>query len=166
MKRKPKLTPTIKTIFITLITLIIGFFGGITYKDYQAVQKDKLPENPTVTRIIDGDNVELSTGESVRLYGINCPEEKKPFSKEAIDLTTRLTLNKQIRLEFQPNYKIDKWNRVLAYVFINDTHLNEELVKSGFCEVKIYAKRAKLIYQDELLEAQKFAKQHNLGLWE
>ena len=128
------------------------------YKDYQATQSEKLPDNPTVTRIIDGDNVELSTGESVRLYGINCPEKGKAYSQEAIDLTTKLTLNQQIRFEYQPNYTKDKWDRILGYVFIKDTHLNEELVKAGLCEVVIYQKRAKLIYQDELLEAEKQAK--------
>ena len=165
MKRKLKVTPSIKTIFIGLITLVIGFFGGTTYKDYQVVQKEKLPDNPIVTRIIDGDNVELNDGKSVRLYGINCPEKNKPFSDEAIDLTTRLTLNKQIRLEFQPNYFKDTYDRIVAYVFIEDTHLNVELVKSGFCEVKIYKKRAKLIYQDELLQAQEMAKEEKLGKW-
>ena len=43
-------------------------------------------------------------------------------------------------------------------MFVNNIHLNEELVKAGLCEVVIYQKRAKLIYQDELLEAEKQAK--------
>ena len=166
MKRKPKLTPVIKTVFIGLITLIIGFFGGTTYQSSLETQTtEKLPDNPTVTRIIDGDNVELSTGESVRLYGINCPEKKQPLSKKSIDLTTKLALNQEIRIEYQPNYKKDRWDRILGYVFIGDTHLNVELVKSGLCEVVIYQKRAKLIYQDELLEAQELAKQEKLGKW-
>lgn len=53
----------------------------------------------------------------------------------------------------------------LAYVFINDTFLNEQLVRQGFCEVTIYKKRAKLKYQDELLNAQNQAKQEKLGKW-
>ena len=162
-KKANKLNP--KSVIVILMTLLIGFFSGTTYQSYLEIQSDKLPENPIVTRIIDGDNVELSTGESVRLYGINCPEKNKPFSKEAIDLTTKLTLNQQIRIEHQPNYKKDRWDRILGYVFIGDTNLNVELVKSGFCEVVIYAKRAKLIYQDELLEAQEQAKREKLGQW-
>jgi len=165
MKRKPKLSPAIKTTLVGLIILTIGFFGGTTYQSSLQTQEDKLPENPTVTRIIDGDNVELSTGESVRLYGINCPEKNKPLFQEAINLTTKLALNQEIKIEYQPNYKKDKWDRILGYVFIEDTNLNVELVKSGFCEVVIYAKRAKLIYQDELLEAQEMAKQEKLGQW-
>lgn len=163
MKPKHKLNQTVKTILVGLITLAIGFFGGKTYQGYQEV---KVPTNPTVTRIIDGDNLELNTGQSVRLYGVNCPEKNQPLFQEAIDLTTKLALNQEIRIEYQPNYPKDRWGRVLGYVFIGDTHLNQELVKSGLCDVVIYQKRAKLIYQDELLQAQDQAKQENLGRWE
>jgi len=165
MKKKTKLTPAIKTTLIAVTTLIIGFFGGTTYTNYQETQTEKLPSELIVTRIIDGDNVELSTGKSVRLYGVNCPEKNQLFSKEATDLTTKLALNQEIRIEYQPNYKKDRWDRILGYVFVGDTHLNEELVKSGFCEVVIYEKRAKLIYQDELLQAQELAKEQKLGKW-
>ena len=164
MSKKTKtISPTIKTTLIALTTLVLGFFGGTVYNQ---TQTDKIPTNPTVTRIIDGDNLELETGESVRLYGINCPEKNQEFYQEAVDLTTKLALNKQIRIEYQPNYQKDTWNRILGFVFVEDTHLNEELVKSGYCEVKIYAKRAKLIYQDELLQAQEQAKEQKLGKWE
>jgi len=162
-RTKPQLKVKPVSAILVVVSLVIGFFSG---KIYQVNQQDKLPVNPTVTRIIDGDNLELDTGESVRLYGINCPEKGKSFAKEAIELTTKLTLNKEIRIEYQPNYTKDTYQRILGFVFINDVHLNEELVKAGFCEVKIYKKRAKLIYQDELLEAEKQAKEQKLGKWQ
>lgn len=148
---------------IALITLILGFFSGNYYSNQK---KSQLITQGTVTRIIDGDNLELDNAKSIRLYGINCPEKGQKFSKEAIDLSTKLALNNQIRLDYQPNYQTDRWNRLLAYVFINDTFLNEQLVRQGFCEVTIYKKRAKLKYQDELLNAQNQAKQEKLGKWE
>ncbi|MBU1499290.1 thermonuclease family protein [Patescibacteria group bacterium] len=83
-----------------------------------------------------------------------------------MDLSTKLALNNQIRLDYQPNYEKDRWARLAAYVFINDTFLNEQLVRQGFCEVTIYKKRAKLKYQDELLNAQNQAKQEKLGKWQ
>ena len=162
MKKKINVTLIIKTTIIATITLLIGFFSG---RSYQNVQEDQVPTSPVVTRIIDGDNLELDSGDSVRLYGVNCPEKNKPLSQEAIDLTTKLALDQQIKIEYQPNYKKDRWDRILGYVFIGDTHLNEQLVKSGLCEVVIYEKRAKLVYQDELLEAQAQAKEQKLGQW-
>jgi len=148
---------------IVLITLILGFFSGNYYSNQKQSQ---LITQGTVTRIIDGDNLELDNAKSIRLYAINCPEKGQKFSKEAIDLTTKLSLNNQIRLDYQPNYQTDRWNRLLAYVFINDTFLNEQLVRQGFCEVTIYKKRAKLKYQDELLKAQDEAKNDKLGRWQ
>jgi len=145
-----------------LLTLILGFFSGNYYSNQKQSQ---LITQGTVTRIIDGDNLELDNGKSVRLYGINCPEKGRKFSQEAIDLSTKLALNNQIRLDYQPNYQTDRWNRLLAYVFINNTFLNEQLVRQGFCEVTIYQKRAKLKYQDELLNAQTQAKQEKIGRW-
>jgi len=142
--------------------LILGFSGGNYYSQQKQSQ---LITQGTVTRIIDGDNLELNNGKSIRLYDINCPEKGQKFSKEAIDLSTKLTLNNQIRLDYQPNYQTDRWNRLLAYVFINNTFLNEQLVRQGFCEVTIYQKRAKLKYQDELLNAQTQAKQEKIGRW-
>jgi len=94
--------------------LILGFSGGNYYSQQKQSQ---LITQGTVTRIIDGDNLELNNGKSIRLYDINCPEKGQKFSQEAIDLTTKLTLNNQISLDYQPNYQTDRWNRTLAYVF-------------------------------------------------
>src|SRR3990167_11509036 len=133
--------PKLLTAGIALITLLIGFFTGNYYNQQK---QSSLITSGTVTRIIDGDNLELDNGKSIRLYGINCPEKNQKFSKEAIDLSTKLALNKQITIDYQPNYSKDKWNRLLGYVFIDGTFLNEELIRRGYCEVTIYSKRAKL----------------------
>ena len=155
--------PKLFTAVVAFLTLILGFFGG----SYYTTQKQSsLITKATVTRIIDGDNLELDNGKSIRLYGINCPEKKQKFSKEAIDLSTQLALNKQISIDYQPNYSTDRWGRILGYVFIDDTFLNEQLVRQGYCQVIIYEKRAKLKYEDELLNAQNQAKQDKIGKWQ
>jgi micrococcal nuclease len=82
----------------------------------------------------------LYNGKSIRLYGINCPEKGQKYSKEAIDLSTKLALNQQISIDYQPNYQTDRWGRILGYVFIDDTFLNQELVKQGYCQVTLYEK--------------------------
>jgi micrococcal nuclease len=147
---------------IGLITLIIGFFGGNYYNQYKQSQ---LLTSGTVTRIIDADTVELNGKISVRLNGVSCPEKGEKFSKEAIDYLTQTALNQLATLDYQPNYATDAWNRTVAFVFINDTHLNEQLIRNGYCTATIYKKRAKLKYQDELIQAQEEAKQEKLGKW-
>ena len=103
---------------------------------------------------------------SVRLNGVSCPEKNEKFSKEAIDYLTKTALNQPVTLDYQPKYATDAWNRTVAFVFINDTHLNEQLIRQGYCTATIYKKRAKLKYQDQLLEAQTQAKSDKLGKWE
>ena len=143
--------------------LFAGFFSG----SYYTTQKQsQLLTQGTVTRIIDADTVELNGKISVRLNGISCPEKNEKFSKEAIDYLTQNALNQKAALEYQPHYPKDTYGRTLAFVFINGHHLNEQLVRQGYCAAAIYSKRAKLIYQDELQTAQDQAKQEKLGRWQ
>lgn len=79
---------------------------------------------------------------------------------------TKTALNQKVALDYQPNYTKDSYGHTLAYVFINGRHLNEQLIRQGFCEVTIYQKRDKLKYQDELLNAQNLAKQEKSVKWE
>ena len=147
---------------LAILTLIVGFFTG----SYYTTQKQSsLTTSGTVTRIIDADNIELDNKQSVRLYAVSCPEKGERLSKETIDYLTKIVLNQKVPLDYQPNYETEPWGRTIAYVFINGTHINEQLVRQGFCEVTIYKKRAKLKYQDQLLEAQAQAQQEKLGKW-
>jgi micrococcal nuclease len=159
----PRLPKNILTAGIAVLTLIIGFFTGSYYTNQK---QSTLITKAKVIRVIDGDNLELDNGKSIRLYGINCPEKGEKYSKEAIDLSTQLALNQQISIDYQPNYSTDRWGRILGYVFIDDTFLNEELVRQGYCQVTIYSKRAKLKYQNQLVNAQEQAKQDKLGKWQ
>jgi len=160
--KSPAFPKKLITTGIALITLFIGFFSG----NYYSTQKQsQLLTQGTVTRIIDADTVELNNKISVRLNGVSCPEKGEKFSQEAIDYLTQAALNQKAILDYQPKYATDAWNRTVAFVFIYDTHLNEQLIRNGYCTATIYKKRAKLKYQDEFFAAQEQAKQEKLGKW-
>ncbi len=96
-------------------------------------------ESPlTVTRVIDSDTLELSSGETVRLIGIDCDEqeyspadaaylnrgkkwERGPDSlkhaKEAAEFTRKLVEGKKVRLDYDVQRR-DKYGRLLAYVYV------------------------------------------------
>jgi len=74
-------------------------------------------------------------------------------------------LEKEISYEQEANYKVDKFGRELGYVFVGGVNLNIELVKNGLARVVLYEKRAKIKYQDELLFAEKEAREKRIGLW-
>jgi len=155
-----------------LILMISSFFGGSYFEKQKFKTQSTLPAETStnvspisVTEVSDGDTFKLSDGKTFRLYGVNAPEVKEPYFEEAKAFTENLVLGKEISFEQETNYKVDKFGRELGYVFIDGVNLNIELVKNGLARVVLYEKRAKIKYQDELLSAEKEAREKRLGIW-
>ena len=168
MKKKNKII----SYFLVLILVLLSFFGGSYYEKqkfnsslYPSISSVPANQNQSVVEVSDGDTVKLSDGKTFRLYGVNAPEVKEPFYEEAKSFTENLVLGKEISFEQEANYKVDKFGRELGYVFIDGVNLNIELVRNGLARVILYEKRAKIKYQDELLSAEKSAKELRLGIW-
>ena len=89
-----------------------------------------------VQRAVDGDTLLLDDRTRVRLLGVDTPETKKPdwpvepFGPEAHDFTSQHVEGRKVRLEFDKE-RHDKYGRVLAYVYLDDWFLNEELIRAG-----------------------------------
>lgn len=121
-----------------------------------------------VTRVIDGDTIEIEGGERVRYIGIDTPETVDPrkpvqcFGVEASKKNKELVEGKSVRLEKDITNR-DKYNRFLRYVWIGDTFVNLELVQQGFAQSYSYPPDIK--YQDRFVAAQKVARESKIGLW-
>ena len=121
-----------------------------------------------VTRVIDGDTIELENGKRVRYLGINTPESVDPrkpvecFGKEASFKNKELVLNKKVVLEKDIS-EIDKYGRLLRYVYVDNIFVNLELIKQGYAQVATYPPDVK--YHDLFLEAEKEARENKRGLW-
>ena len=157
---------------VVFILMFLSFFGGRYFEKQKFKTQLTLPAETStivspisVTEVSDGDTLKLSDGKSFRLYGVNAPEVKESYFEEAKAFTQNLVLGKEISFEQEANYKVDKFGRELGYVFIDGVNLNIELVKNGLARVVLYEKRAKIKYQDELLSAEKSAKELRLGIW-
>ena len=168
MKKKNKII----SYFLVPLLILLSFFGGSYYEKQKIKTQTSVPSDTSVnavpisvTEVSDGDTLKLSDGKTFRLYGVNAPEVKEPFFEEAKVFTENLVLGKEISFEQEVNYKVDKFGRELGYVFIDGVNLNIELVKNGLARVVLYEKRAKIKYQDELLSAEKEAKEKKLGVW-
>jgi len=122
-----------------------------------AAQKDTF----TVARVIDGDTCVLENEERVRYYGINAPEEGDPYFEEATESNHNLVAGKEVQLEPKDPSR-DKDDRLLAYVFVNEVFVNEELLRLGYAHIQrpLVAK-----YRDRLLRAQEAARGEGLGIW-
>jgi micrococcal nuclease len=116
-----------------------------------------------VKEVIDGDTVILSDGSRVRLIGINTPEHGMYFYGEAKEALEIMVLGKNVTLEKDISEK-DQYRRLLRYVHVDSLFVNLEMVKRGFANVYTYPPDVK--YMDKFLEAERYARENNLGLWQ
>lgn len=119
-------------------------------------------EMATVVGVIDGDTVELEDGRRVRLIGIDTPERGDLYSDSATNLTTRLCLNKRIRMEFDSD-KIDRYGRTLAFLWDDTLLVNREIIQQGWAWCYFF--QGNLRHSRDLLLAQREAMDNQLGLW-
>lgn len=123
-----------------------------------------------VTRVVDGDTIEIEGGQKVRYIGINTPETVDPrrglqcFGKEASSKNKELVEGKEIYLEKDVS-ETDKYGRLLRYVYLNpnDISINEQLVQEGFAASSSYSPDIK--YQDRFKLAETEARNQQKGLW-
>lgn len=115
-----------------------------------------------VLKVLDGDTIETSSGEKIRYLGINTPEKGQPFANEATKFNQDLVSGKKIDLEFDVQTK-DRYGRTLAYVFTSGIFVNLEIVKKGLAVSETIQPNVK--HQDEIVNAQKDARDKCLGIW-
>ncbi len=121
-----------------------------------------------VKRVIDGDTIELDDGKRARYIGIDTPElvhPKKPvecFAQEAKALNQRLVEGKPVRLVKDVS-DTDKYGRLLRYVYVGDTFVNDYLIRQGFAFASTYPPDVR--YAEQFVAAQKEARDNNRGLW-
>lgn len=87
-----------------------------------------------VTRVIDGDTIVLENGTRVRYIGIDTPERDEAGYQEATEANRKLVEGKKVRLEYDVD-RIDRYDRTLAYVYVNGIFVNAYLLENGFAEV-------------------------------
>jgi micrococcal nuclease len=90
-----------------------------------------------VERVVDGDTLVLAGGTRVRLIGVDAPETKRPerpvdpLGLEAAEFVRSRVEGRPVTLRFDRERR-DRYHRVLAYVYLDDWFLNEELVRAGY----------------------------------
>ena len=117
-----------------------------------------------VSRVIDGDTLEIEGGERVRLLGIDTPEKGQYFYQEATDWLDLRVKNREIILETGTEDK-DKYGRLLRYIRLDPyTLVNLELVKLGYASA--YMLEEGDPYYNDILEAEADARENGLGVWQ
>jgi endonuclease YncB( thermonuclease family) len=143
----------------SLILLITFVITGILYYNLTSeVAQEKTMVK--VLRVIDGDTIETENGQKIRLRGINTPEKSMPLHDEAKNFLSELILNRSIEIEV---HGVDRYNRILAHVFLNGQNLNEQILKMGFGTLYYYEKD---LHYSSLRKAEEKARENEIGIWE
>lgn len=130
-------------------------------------------EKVLVSKVVDGDTIELVDGRTVRFIGIDTPETVDPrrpvgcFGKEASNEAKKLLSGKEVVLQKDVS-DTDRYRRLLRYVFLplensQVLFVNDYLVREGFAKVLTYPPDVK--YNEQLREAEKEAREGKRGLW-
>ncbi len=122
-----------------------------------------------VVRVIDGDTIELESGQKVRYIGIDTPEIHHPtksvecFGEQAAEKNRALVEGKLVKLEKDVS-EVDRYGRLLRYVYVDGVMVNELLVREGYARASSYPPDIK--YQDKFRAAESQAQQAGEGLWD
>lgn len=165
----------LKTVEVTVSSLLVifgitVFVGFVVAKqtdlDYKLgeVKTRALTEKEivTVSRVIDGDTIELTDGRIVRYIGVDAPDAGKCFSRSATKVNQVLVEGKKVALE-KDRSEVDADGRLLRYVWVGKTLVNERIVAEGFAES--VAVTPDFRYNGQIYNAHRSAREQNLGLW-
>ena len=148
---KGTLSPLKPAIIILVILYVLSYVVGILNK--QEIQGE-------ITKVYDGDTITIALENQVqveiRLYGVDAPELKQSFGKEAREYLLNLCpLQSQARVRVMDK---DKYKRVVGIVYCDEVNTNEKLVENGFA----WAYRE---YSSNYISLENKARKNHLGLW-
>jgi micrococcal nuclease len=117
-----------------------------------------------VTRILDGDSIRCAEQGSVRLIGLDAPEQnQEPFGSQAT-AAARAMLPAGAVLKLKPGVNPrDRYGRLLAYVWYNGVSFNWQMIRRGWAVSYPYDN--KTLWVERFAAAEARARAEGLGLW-
>ncbi len=166
--RNPHRQPSfIKWFVFALILCWLGYRLENLIKDEIPTASER--QTVRVLRVVDGDTLQIEGEQRVRLLGIDTPETKhptlppQPFGLEATQFTKGMVEGKTVELVFDKE-RFDDYQRILAFVFVDEKFLNEELVAAGLATAQPqYPYRND--FKKRFTQAEEIAKSNRIGIW-
>lgn len=127
----------------------------------------------TVTRIVDGDTIEVSPdaaagNEDVRFLAVDTPETyggTEPLGPEAKAFTTAPQLEgEKVRLTYDQD-RVDPYDRALAFVSVvgEEQSIQGQLLSRGLAQTTFFSPN--YLYRDRMEAIQADARQRDVGIW-
>ncbi|EOE5702528.1 thermonuclease family protein [Campylobacter upsaliensis] len=172
LKRILKAKKLSLSLVIAIIALFFSLNQSLSFNAFlpQDFKEQNLEKELTgkVSKVIDGDTIELLAKTSkenpynhiaklkIRLYGIDAPELKQAYGKEAKEFLSALVLKQEVSLIIENK---DKYDRFVGTLFLKGQDINKEMVKNGYAH-------AYESFTKKYLAEQADAKMFKLGLWQ
>lgn len=160
----------ILTTAFTSVMLIFLLFLFSNFESINPNNGDVISETDELFQVIDvtdGDTIKISYKgniEKVRLLGIDTPERDECYFEESTEELEDLVMDESVRIEFDSTQgDRDRFGRLLLYIWVGDTFINEEMIKKGFAHEYTYNLPYKYQKQFKLIED--FAREKEIGLW-
>ncbi|MDQ4072557.1 MAG: thermonuclease family protein, partial [Actinomycetota bacterium] len=115
-----------------------------------------------MTRVIDGDTVEMERLGEVRLIGVDAPEEGRCSEGEATRFTRDRLEGEVVQYELGVE-RDDRYDRTLAYLTREGQMHNEALLGEGLAKVLTIPPNDK--YAERFQEAEREARTTDVGVW-
>jgi micrococcal nuclease len=124
-----------------------------------------------VVDVVDGDTIRVDLhGEEtpVRLIGIDTPEKDGPYTdlecygEESSRYTAEALGDRDVELEFDVE-RSDRFDRTLAYVWVDGTLFNERILREGYAVLATFPPNVR--YVERFTRAQRRARDQHAGLW-
>lgn len=153
---------------VLYLLFLVFIFAAYYFLEKQEQSADS--SEYRVIEVIDGDTVIINDTKNsrVRYLGIDTPEialqdsPGDPMAEEASEFNSELVDGKTVRLEFDQQ-KYDVYGRILANVYVDNIHVNKQLLEQGLATVLIIEPNG--MHSEILYEAQAQAKRQKKGIW-
>ncbi len=121
------------------------------------------PLTAEVARVVDGDTIELISGELVRYILIDTPELGQCFYQQATQANELLLKSGKIQLVYEDSC-FDTYGRLLAYVYSGDVLINYQLVETGYAKTFFVPPHGRG-FREQFIGAQAKAQSEGWGQW-
>ena len=112
-------------------------------------------ERVEISRVLDGDTVDLVDGRRIRLLNINTPEKGLAYSDLAKEFLSEFT---NVELE---TAGLDRYERTLGKIYSGEKYLNLEIVRSGMAHTYLVADSENSLFA----RAERDARENEGGIW-
>jgi len=126
------------------------------------------PTTAVAARVIDGDTIELDSGERIRYLLVDTPESTNGatdcYGQNAKQLNRDLVEGKPVTLRYDEAACTDRFGRLLAYVSVDGQEINRILVERGYACV-LYIPPAGTDRDAEFEDLELRARSAGRGMW-